>query len=73
MSKEERFIKKVEEGDLCHQDIIDLWKEKEKLLEIAKAVAHIGVDFGYGKYEIEQCFIDDSRKIFKAIEEENET
>lgn len=38
-------------------------KEKEIMLSIIKAVAHIGVDFGYGKYEIEQEFIDMARAI----------
>lgn len=26
----------------------------EELLEIAKAVARVGIDFGFGKYELEQ-------------------
>lgn len=38
-------------------------KEKERMLSIIKAVAHIGVDFGYGKYEIEQEHIDMARAI----------
>ena len=31
---------------------------------IVKAVAHIGVDFGYGVYEIEPKHIKDARKYF---------
>jgi hypothetical protein len=38
-------------------------KDKEKMLLIIKSVAHIGVDFGYGKYEIEQEYIDMARAI----------
>ena len=38
-------------------------KDKERMLSIIKAVAHIGVDFGYGKYEIEQEYIDMARAI----------
>lgn len=38
-------------------------KDKEIMLSIIKAVAHIGVDFGYGKYEIEQEYIDMARAI----------
>lgn len=35
---------------------------KVKLLEpIVQAVAHIGVDFGYGPYELEPHFIGDAR------------
>ena len=38
-------------------------KDKERMLAIIKAVAHIGVDFGYGKYELEQEYIDMARAI----------
>lgn len=38
-------------------------EERERMLSVIKAVAHIGVDFGYGKYEIEQEFIDIARAI----------
>lgn len=38
-------------------------KDKEIMLYIIKAVAHIGVDFGYGKYEIEQEYIDMARAV----------
>ncbi len=38
-------------------------KDKERMLSIIKAVAHIGVDFGYGKYELEQEYIDMARAI----------
>lgn len=35
-------------------------------LELIKAVAHIGIDFGYGKYELEPQHIDMARKIYEA-------
>lgn len=38
-------------------------KDKERMLAIIKAVAHIGVDFGYGPYEIEPEYIDMARAI----------
>ena len=38
-------------------------KDKERMLSIIKAVAHIGVDFGYGNYELEQEYIDMARAI----------
>lgn len=37
----------------------------ERMVFIIKAVAHIGVDFGYGKYEIEQEHIDMARVIIE--------
>lgn len=40
-------------------------KEIEALGEIAKAVAHIGIDFGYGRYELEDKHIEAARKYLK--------
>lgn len=40
-------------------------KDKQRMLTIIKAVAHIGVDFGYGKYELEQEYIDMARAIIE--------
>jgi hypothetical protein len=37
----------------------------DRMHSIIKAVAHIGVDFGYGKYELEPEFIDMARAIFE--------
>ena len=37
----------------------------ERMVSIIKAVAHVGVDFGYGKYEIEQEYIDMARAIIE--------
>ena len=39
----------------------ELEVENEKLKEIVNAVAHIGVDFGYGKFEIGQDEINKAR------------
>ena len=33
--------------------------------EIIKAVAHIGIDFGHGKFELQPEHIDKARAIFK--------
>jgi len=38
-----------------------------EMLEIVKAVAHIGIDFGYGKYEIEDKHIEKARKIYESF------
>ena len=37
-------------------------------LEIIKAVAHVGIDWGYGVYELEQKHIDKAREIYEAHE-----
>ena len=36
-------------------------------VDLIKAIAHIGVDFGYGEYELEQKFIDDARNIYTKL------
>jgi predicted adenine nucleotide alpha hydrolase (AANH) superfamily ATPase len=36
--------------------------------DIVKAVAHIGIDWGYGKYELEEEWIDKSRKLYEEKE-----
>ena len=35
---------------------------------VIKAVAHIGIDWGYGVYELEQKHIDMARKLYEADE-----
>jgi hypothetical protein len=42
----------------------DLKERNAELEVIVKAVAHIGVDFGYGVYEIENKHIEDARQYF---------
>lgn len=37
----------------------------EALEEIVKAVAHIGIDWGYGKFELNQSHIDTARKLYE--------
>ena len=47
-------------------EVIDMQQTKiAELKEIVKAVAHIGVDFGYGKYELEAGKIDDARTLME--------
>ena len=36
-------------------------------VELIKAIAHIGIDFGYGEYELEQKFIDEARNIYTKL------
>ena len=45
-------------------------KHKERIAEleeVVKAVAYIGVDFGYGKYELEAGKIDDARTLMEQV------
>ena len=52
----------------------DIMKDKNKDLErklaeareLIKAVAHIGIDWGYGKFELNQDHIDKARKLYEA-------
>jgi len=46
--------------------IANLSREKDALMEIAKAVAHIGIDFGYGAFELGQSHIDEARRLCDA-------
>jgi hypothetical protein len=38
-------------------------------MEIVKAVAHIGIDWGYGKFELNQDHIDKARKLYDTHEQ----
>ena len=50
----------------------ELAKDKIKTLEaITKAVAHIGIDFYYGKYELEDKIIDQAREYLKEAQNES--
>ena len=47
-------------------EILQIQAERiAELEEIVKAVAHMGVDFGYGKYELEAGKIDDARTLME--------
>lgn len=52
-------------------DLIEqLQQRNTELEEIARAVAHIGVDFGFGNYQLEQKHIDKARELFKEKDDE---
>ena len=53
-----------EDADWTPKEVYILRKRIAELEVIAKAVAHIGVDFGYGVYEIENKHIEDARQYF---------
>jgi len=46
----------------------DCQDEIDKLRVIVKAVAHIGIDFGYGTYELEEKYITQARELVEQIE-----
>lgn len=52
-------------------EVIDVIQQLEAkvaaLEEVVNAVAHIGVDFGYGKYELEDIKIDKARKLMEGV------
>jgi len=54
------------EAEALEDEVEQLKKVNEAAMEIVKAVAHIGIDFGYGKYELESEKIDDARALCEA-------
>ena len=53
--------------DTARAEIERLKKALAEAMPILKAVAHIGVDFGYGPYQVEEKFIQSSRAFLDAI------
>jgi hypothetical protein len=49
----------------------ELEKERELMLEVIKAVAHVGVDFEFGVYQLEDYRIKQSREILEALKAGN--
>ena len=53
--------------DCCDKRRIDvLERQLAEARELIKAVAHIGIDWGYGKFELNQDHIDKARKLYEA-------
>ena len=68
MHKEDRLYKLSKGSDTAmwaHDEIVMQDSRIAELEAIVKAVAHIGVDFGYGKYELEAGIIDDARTLME--------
>ena len=59
----ERYLEQEINKDLKIQD---LERQLEEARELIKAVAHIGIDWGYGKFELNQDHIDKARKLYEA-------
>lgn len=74
-SKCEGFI--AELGELepsnpctCEADKIkSLERQLAEARELIKAVAHIGIDWGYGKFELSQDHIDKARELYEKLKE----
>jgi dihydropteroate synthase len=47
----------------CESHIIELKQHIAELEQIVLSVGHIGIDFGYGVYEIDQATIDKARQL----------
>ena len=39
-------------------------------LDLIEAVAHVGVDFGYGEYKLEQKFIKQARELLEEYKKQ---
>ena len=50
--------------------VAELEKELKETREICDAVAHVGVDFGYGVYVLEDSVIHRARLILEALKEQ---
>ena len=44
----------------------ELERERDKAMEIVRAVAHIGVDFGHGEYELSDDYIKTARELLSG-------
>jgi hypothetical protein len=60
------YIKMLQQANI---KIAELEKELKETREICDAVAHVGVDFGYGVYVLEDSVIHRSRLILEALKE----
>jgi len=69
MSKMPLFERTIDKVVTDNSKVIEALQNRvAELEEIVKAVAHIGVDFGYGKYELEAGKIDDARTLMEQGE-----
>jgi hypothetical protein len=57
----------INEMITAQDKIAELEKELKETREICDAVAHVGVDFGYGVYVLEDSVIHRSRLILEAL------
>ena len=53
---------------LLQEEVERLRESNAESMEIVKAVAHIGLDWGYGPFELSDEHIADARRIYEAAE-----
>lgn len=51
--------------------VVEMAEYISELEETVKAVAHIGVDFGYGEFQLEQYHIDRARELYEKTNLDN--
>ena len=71
MSMDKAAVIAINAYDANQDRIAELEKELEEAREIFKAVAHIGVDFGYGVYELEDSVIHRARLILEESKDKS--
>jgi hypothetical protein len=55
------------QAELAAWEILAETREKlDRAMEIVKAVAHIGIDWGYGEYQLSAQDIDKARKLYEG-------
>jgi hypothetical protein len=55
------------QAELAAWEILAETREKlDQAMEIVKSVAHIGIDFGYGEYQLSSEDIDKARKLYEG-------
>ena len=59
-------------SDFTQSQLVDMFEQAEAMEDLVKAVAHIGVDFGYGDFELNDEHIEKARKIIKDCEDPEE-
>ncbi len=63
-----RLNSQADEITRLKERVEELKRENEAKDTIIKAVAHIGIDWGYGSYELESKFIDQARALYEKNE-----
>jgi hypothetical protein len=52
--------------------ITELERQLAEAREIVKAVAHVGIDWGYGVFELNQDHINKARDLYEQLKEQGE-
>ena len=48
---------------MSHSEGVELLERIKQLEDLANTVAHVGVDFGYGEFQLEAQHIEQARKL----------